>query len=64
MDYVTVSQMAERLGVTRAAIYNRIKAGTLDVVRPGHTILVRAREANKWERVSDKHTRCLKRICK
>ena len=60
-DYVTVQQLAARLGVTRAAIYNRIKAGTLDVVRPGHTILVKAREAAKWERVPDRTTRCLKR---
>ena len=35
-DWVTVSEAARRLGVTRAAVYNRIRRGTLQTVTDNH----------------------------
>lgn len=47
--WVTVEQAALLKGVTRKAVYNRVRDGRLPHSLIGNTVIIRRTELDKWE---------------
>ncbi|MBI4430967.1 MAG: helix-turn-helix domain-containing protein [Candidatus Omnitrophica bacterium] len=46
-DFYSVTEVADLLGVTRQAIIDRIKRGTLETMRLGHVYMIPKSEADR-----------------
>jgi len=44
-DSVTIPQLADRLGVSRIAVWNKVKKGEIPATRVGHQYVISARDA-------------------
>ncbi len=39
-DYITITELARMLGISRTAVYNRVKKGQIPAIRAGRTYII------------------------
>ena len=46
-EFITIPQLAEQLGVSRIAVYNRVKKGQIPAVRVGRNYAIRQADVRR-----------------
>lgn len=47
-DYITIPEMAKLLGISRIAVFNKVKAGKIQAIKVGRNYAISAKQMDKF----------------